>query len=208
MAWNRAREAPVERLDPFLAPATPLNQPADTRGRSDTSSISRGGAAAVLPATTSHGPLPINPSRAIGRVEGNTMASSLVAASLQGLPHRRNIAHIVATPLPHLPISPGHMKVPINVQNRSLSSEKPLISGSGITCSIQLAEPHVYLTGFDHDGRGNVAENTAALIRGKLVLDVHKSVKIKAVTLRFYGKARTEWPEGRLRLRHGSSYVC
>lgn len=139
----------------------------------------------------------MNSNRPTGRVEDNTMASSLVAASLQGLPNRRNIAQIVATPLPRIPISPAHAKAPITVQSRPLPSEKPLISGSGITCSIQLAEPHVYLTGFDHDGRGNVAQNTAALIRGKLILNVHKSVKIKAVTLRFYGKARTEWPEGR-----------
>lgn len=165
--------------------------------RSDPSSLSKGAAAALLPVSSSHGLLPMNSNRPTGRVEDNTMASSLVAASLQGLPNRRNIAQIVATPLPRIPISPAHAKAPITVQSRPLPSEKPLISGSGITCSIQLAEPHVYLTGFDHDGRGNVAQNTAALIRGKLILNVHKSVKIKAVTLRFYGKARTEWPEGR-----------
>jgi hypothetical protein len=125
--------------------------------------------------------------------EGDVMASSLVGGSLQGLPNRRNAARIAAT-VSGTPVSSAQAKGPIAVQSRPLSSEKPLISGNGITCSIQLAEPHVYLTGFDHDGRGNV-ENAAALIRGKLILNVQKSVKIKAVTLRFYGKARTEWPE-------------
>ena len=70
------------------------------------------------------------------------------------------------------------------------------MQGSGITCNIQLTEPNVYLSGFDTDGRSSSAQTTAALIRGRLILNVQKSAKIKAVTLRFYGIARTEWPEG------------
>ncbi|AEO69761.1 uncharacterized protein THITE_2120487 [Thermothielavioides terrestris NRRL 8126] len=75
--------------------------------------------------------------------------------------------------------------------------QKPVASGSGLTCSILLAEPNVFLTGFDHDHhsrRGGQA--TSALLRGKLQLNVSKNVKIKSVTLRLVGKARTEWPEG------------
>lgn len=75
--------------------------------------------------------------------------------------------------------------------------QKPVASGSGLTCSILLAEPNVFLTGFDHDHhsrRGN--HTTSALLRGKLQLNVSKNVKIKSVTLKLVGKARTEWPEG------------
>lgn len=74
---------------------------------------------------------------------------------------------------------------------------KPVASGSGVSCSIILAEPNIFLTGFDHDGRPrHETSNSTALLRGKLQLDVTKNVKLKSVTLKLSGKARTEWPEG------------
>ncbi|TGJ82009.1 hypothetical protein E0Z10_g6749 [Xylaria hypoxylon] len=74
---------------------------------------------------------------------------------------------------------------------------KPVASGSGVQCSIILAEPNIFLTGFDHDGhpRHEVA-NSSALLRGKLQLNVTKNVKLKSITLKLHGKARTDWPEG------------
>ncbi|KAE8444877.1 hypothetical protein EG329_014125 [Mollisiaceae sp. DMI_Dod_QoI] len=76
-------------------------------------------------------------------------------------------------------------------------TEKPVCSGNGVSCSIILAEPVIYLTGLDHDGTTNHSRsNSSALLRGKLQLNVTKSIKIKAVTLKFTGRARTEWPEG------------
>ncbi|KAI1773593.1 hypothetical protein F4818DRAFT_452613 [Hypoxylon cercidicola] len=74
---------------------------------------------------------------------------------------------------------------------------KPVASGSGVSCSIILAESNVFLTGFEHDGHPrNDAANSTALLRGKLQLNVSKNVKIKSVTLKLHGRARTEWPEG------------
>ncbi|KAF5664137.1 arrestin containing protein [Fusarium heterosporum] len=74
---------------------------------------------------------------------------------------------------------------------------KPVASGSGVSCSILLAEPNVFLSGFDHDGHGNRdGQSGTALLRGKLQLRVTKNVKIKAVQLKLLGRARTEWPEG------------
>lgn len=74
---------------------------------------------------------------------------------------------------------------------------KPVASGSGVTCSILLAEPNVFLSGFDHDGHGHrEAQGGTALLRGRLQLRVTKNVKIKAVQLKLLGRARTEWPEG------------
>ncbi|KAK3374598.1 hypothetical protein B0H63DRAFT_253753 [Podospora didyma] len=74
---------------------------------------------------------------------------------------------------------------------------KPVASGSGLSCSILMAEPNVFLTGFDHDGHArHESHNSSALLRGKLQLNVSKNVKIKSVTLKLVGKARTEWPEG------------
>ncbi|SPJ84052.1 uncharacterized protein FTOL_10568 [Fusarium torulosum] len=74
---------------------------------------------------------------------------------------------------------------------------KPVASGSGVSCSILLAEPNIFLSGFDHDGHGNRdGQSGTALLRGKLQLRVTKNVKIKAVQLKLLGRARTEWPEG------------
>ncbi|KAI0873312.1 hypothetical protein GGS24DRAFT_517754 [Hypoxylon argillaceum] len=74
---------------------------------------------------------------------------------------------------------------------------KPVASGSGVQCSIILAEPNVFLTGFEHDGHArHETANSTSLLRGKLQLNVTKNVKLKSVTLKLHGKARTEWPEG------------
>jgi hypothetical protein len=122
------------------------------------------------------------------------MATSIPGVNLNALPYRRNGRRLIDAT--STPISTSRLKTPVMVHAKSMPPEKPLISGSGITCSIELAEPYVYLSGFDHDGRHATTQNVAAIIRGKLVLNVQKSTKIRAVTLRFYGKARTEWPEG------------
>ncbi|OAA63626.1 arrestin domain containing protein [Niveomyces insectorum RCEF 264] len=76
--------------------------------------------------------------------------------------------------------------------------DKPVASGGGMACSVILAEPHVFLTGFDHDGRTHrtTSNNGTALLRGKLRLTLSKNVKIRSVTLKLHGTARTEWPEG------------
>ncbi|KAI0166194.1 hypothetical protein GGR57DRAFT_16296 [Xylariaceae sp. FL1272] len=74
---------------------------------------------------------------------------------------------------------------------------KPVASGSGVQCSIILAEPNIFLTGFEHDGHPrHESANSTALLRGKLQLDISKNVKLKSITLKLHGKARTEWPEG------------
>ncbi len=77
-------------------------------------------------------------------------------------------------------------------------TEKPVCAANGVACYINLAEPVIFLTGLDHDGTTrDSGSNTSSLLRGKLILNVTKNVKIKAVTLKFTGRARTEWPEGK-----------
>lgn len=76
--------------------------------------------------------------------------------------------------------------------------EKPIASGGGISCFISLAEPTTFLTGLDHDGTTrDTHSHSQAMVRGKFQMKITKSVKIKAVSLKFMGKARTEWPEGK-----------
>ncbi|PNS19396.1 hypothetical protein CAC42_2573 [Sphaceloma murrayae] len=71
--------------------------------------------------------------------------------------------------------------------------QKPVATGTGVSVSINLAEPVLFLQGFDsHD----MSLGNTAMLRGTLHLRVLKSAKIKAVTLKFKGRAVTRWPEG------------
>ncbi|TVY49228.1 putative arrestin-related trafficking adapter [Lachnellula cervina] len=86
---------------------------------------------------------------------------------------------------------------PLMPPKNGFEKEKPICSGNGVSCYIWLAEPVIYLAGLDHDGTTrDSSTNNSAILRGKLQLVVTKSAKIKAVTLKFTGKARTEWAEG------------
>ncbi|KAL3425950.1 arrestin-related trafficking adapter C2D10.04 [Phlyctema vagabunda] len=77
------------------------------------------------------------------------------------------------------------------------AGDKPICSGNGVSVSILLAEPVIYLVGLDHDGTTtHSSSNSAAILRGRLQMNVTKSAKIKALTMKFTGRARTEWPEG------------
>lgn len=75
---------------------------------------------------------------------------------------------------------------------------KPVASGSGLSCSILLAEPNIFLTGFDqHEShRQGEGRSGTALLRGRLQLNISKNVKIKVIQMKLTGRARTEWPEG------------
>jgi hypothetical protein len=73
--------------------------------------------------------------------------------------------------------------------------DKPLASGSGVSLSINLAEPALFLQGFEQN---DVTSGNTAMLRGTLHLRVSKAAKIKAVTLKFKGRATTKWPEGEI----------
>ena len=75
----------------------------------------------------------------------------------------------------------------------NLEEERPVASGNGVSVGIHLAEPVLFLQGFENTE--NAPGNTA-MLRGSLHIRVQKSAKIKAVTLKFKGKAITKWPEG------------
>lgn len=92
--------------------------------------------------------------------------------------------------------SPSHKKPITRVQSLTANADKPLAAGRGISCRIQLAEPHVYVFGLKPENRDiSSLQFPPAVIRGKLILNVEKATKIKAVTLNFFGEQRTEWPQ-------------
>ncbi|KAF2468949.1 uncharacterized protein BDR25DRAFT_372836 [Lindgomyces ingoldianus] len=74
-----------------------------------------------------------------------------------------------------------------------LPEDKPLASGNGINVGISLTEPVLFLQGFEHT---ETSDRSTAMLRGRLHLRVTKPSKVKAITLKFRGKATTKWPEG------------
>lgn len=80
---------------------------------------------------------------------------------------------------------------------KPVPEEKPLASGNGITVGIALTEPVLFLQGFEHTENSS-SERSTAMLRGTLNLRVTKPAKIKAITLKFRGKATTKWPEGEI----------
>lgn len=114
--------------------------------------------------------------------------------SIPGLPTHGNMMRAIAGEEK----SPSHKKPITSVQGGPADVDKPLASGRGISCRIQLAEPHVYVYGLKPQNRDiSALQFPPAIIRGKLILKIEKSTKIKAVTLSFSGHQRTEWPEGK-----------
>jgi hypothetical protein len=82
----------------------------------------------------------------------------------------------------------------ISTASQRILDEKPIASGNGVTVSIALAEPSLFLQGFE---QGDLAANrSTAMLRGSLVLKFTKITKIKTVSLKFKGTATTKWPEG------------
>jgi len=82
----------------------------------------------------------------------------------------------------------GNGVIPVNIEE-----EKPLASGNGVSVGVHLAEPVLFLQGFENS---EAVPGNTAMLRGSLHVRVQKSAKIKAISLRFRGKAITKWPEG------------
>ena len=84
--------------------------------------------------------------------------------------------------------------VPTSISTISSNeNEKPVASGNGVSVSISLAEPILFLQGFDP---ADFDDRNTTMLRGSLRLRVTKSAKIKTIYLKFKGRAETEWPEG------------
>ena len=81
----------------------------------------------------------------------------------------------------------------VQLPELTLPEEKTVASGNGVLVYITLAEPMLFLQGFNHQDETN---RTTAMLRGNLIIRVTKTAKIKAISLNFRGKARTDWPEG------------
>jgi len=74
-----------------------------------------------------------------------------------------------------------------------IPEERPIASSAGVSVGINLAEPVLFLQGFQE---GENAQRSTAMLRGALHLKVTKTIKIKTISLKFKGTATTKWPEG------------
>ena len=125
-----------------------------------------------------------------------------VGGPVSGMIHRPGLAENVRTASQNSNESNGSNPGSTNASYNAY--EKPLASGNGVSLSIMLAEPMLFLQGFD---QSELATQSTSMLRGSFHLRVSKPAKIKAISLTFKGRAETEWPEGqkphRLRLIAG-----
>jgi len=125
---------------------------------------------------------------------GQPRGNSFVGGPISGVIHRPSLAENIRTasgaPPQILATSPTRATMHTAT---AMGEENLLASGNGVSVSIALAEPMLFLQGFD---QSEVGERTTTMLRGTLSLRVSKSAKIKAVSLSFRGRAETEWPEG------------
>ncbi|KAI9816765.1 MAG: hypothetical protein M1827_001410 [Pycnora praestabilis] len=112
-----------------------------------------------------------------------------VGGPISGLVHRPSLADSVRTASDRSSTSSSST----GNSNKAIGDEKPVASANGISVSICLAEPVLFLQGFDQN---DVGSRTTTMLRGSLHLRVSKNAKIKGISLKFRGKAETEWPEG------------
>ncbi|KAK2813403.1 hypothetical protein FQN50_000719 [Emmonsiellopsis sp. PD_5] len=72
-------------------------------------------------------------------------------------------------------------------------NEKVIASSNGVTVSVFLGEPVLFLEGLNPN---NNACTKTSFLRGTLRLRLTKSAKIKKIYLNFKGLAQTNWPDG------------
>lgn len=128
-------------------------------------------------------------------------SQSVVGGPVSGIVHRPSLVESVRT------ASGGSTASNRSTSNvtGSIGDEKPIASGNGVSISIALAEPVLFLQGFD---QADAEARTTSMLRGSLHLHISKSAKIKAVTLAFRGRSETEWPEGESLVKTSGLTFC
>lgn len=115
--------------------------------------------------------------------------SSTVGGPISGMIHRPSLVEDLRRDSANSISSNGSS--PPTIPN--MGEERPIAAGNGVSLSIALAEPVLFLQGMDQSELGN---QTTTMLRGTFRLRVSKSAKIKTISLAFRGRAETEWPEG------------
>jgi arrestin-related trafficking adapter 3/6 len=114
-------------------------------------------------------------------------AGPSVGSPVSGMVHRPQLAEELRT------VSGQTNSAESSTFVSALCDEKPIASGNGLSISISLAEPVLYLQGFDQN---DSSSGTTTMLRGSLHLHVTKQTKLKSISLNFKGRSETDWPEG------------
>lgn len=114
---------------------------------------------------------------------------------MSGIIHRPSLANNVRT----ASAASSRSDDSTNSVTDAIADEKPIATGNGVAVSISLAEPVLFLQGFD---QSDLANRTTTMLRGSLHLKITKPAKIKAISLKFRGRSETEWPEGMIDSDH------
>jgi hypothetical protein len=122
--------------------------------------------------------------------------SSVVGGPISGMVHRPHLADDVRR------ASVSSVTGEPTISITSLANEKPIVSGNGVSISISLAEPVLYLQGFDQN---DTSSRSTTMLRGSMLLRVTKQAKIKTISLNFRGRSETDWPEGETLVTHYNS---
>ena len=134
---------------------------------------------------------------AVDMRRGSERPGPMVGGPISGMIHRPSLAENVRTASRDSGISNlSASTIPAAVE------EKPIASGNGVSLSISLAEPLLFLQGYD---QSELANQNTTMLRGSFHLRVSKSAKIKTISLTFRGRAETEWPEGQFSNLQGLS---
>ena len=129
-----------------------------------------------------------------GAARGSARSGPMVGGPMSGMIHRPSLVQDVRRDSANSVSSNGSGSATMP----TVGEEKPIASGNGVSLSIALAEPVLFLQGMDQTELGN---QTTTMLRGTFHLRVSKSAKIKAISLAFRGRAETDWPEGESHIR-------
>ncbi|KAK1220808.1 hypothetical protein PQX77_016379 [Marasmius sp. AFHP31] len=86
--------------------------------------------------------------------------------------------------------------MPPSITSTTASTSKSRPTRRQNSLSIHLAESVVFLRTNDATGRNRYGDSQTSIVRGLLVLDVVKPMKISAIELELTAKSATAWPEG------------
>jgi hypothetical protein len=126
------------------------------------------------------------------RERSNTASTTASSASsiggpISGMLHRPQIQEELRRASLH------NNSIETAINTAHLADEKPVASGNGVSISISLAEPVLFLQGFDQN---DTASRSTTMLRGSLLIRVAKQAKLKSISLNFRGRSETDWPEG------------
>ena len=119
--------------------------------------------------------------------ERRERSNTVISGPISGMIHRPHLEQDIRRG------SVSNSVADIAINSTHLEDEKPVALGNGVSVIISLAEPVLFLQGFDQN---DDTSRSTAMLRGSLLLRVTKQAKLKSISLNFKGKSETDWPEG------------